>query len=240
MTPPISLCMSGHSICKSCRHKLKKCQLCTKKFTKSRNLTFENIIGKVKYVCKSEELGCTGLFSLECLVSHQENCSRQANRCPFKVLDTHTCAWEGSEDAVVDHMQTNHSDICGIINQAGKYKTRICDIVKVPLWYRTVVNQDDMFLWCTKLIECHVYSCLLYLGVKEEAASFMLRMTVKKVDKTGCFIASHRTCPYPNNIDKIFQNCDCIILGHDFVKECMDIERCLWVAIEIFRTVERF
>jgi hypothetical protein len=113
---------------------LRKCQICTKKFTKSRNLALENIIGKVKCPCKFEDLECTGLFSLERLASHQENCSHQANRCPFKVLNTHTCAWEGLEDAVVDDMQTNHSDICDIINQAGKSKTRICDVLKVPLW----------------------------------------------------------------------------------------------------------
>ena len=212
---------------------------CTKKFTKSRNLALENIIGKLKYPCKFEDRGCTGLFSLERLASHQENCSRQAHSCPFKVLNTHTCAWEGSEDAVVDHMLTNHSGICDIINQAGKYKTRICDIVKVRLWCRAVVKQDDVFLWCTKLIESQLYSCLLYLGVKEEAASFMFRMTINEVDKTGCYIASHRTCPYPNNVDKIFQNIDCIISGHDFVKECMDAEKCLRVAIEIFRPVQQ-
>jgi hypothetical protein len=111
MAPPISLCMSGHSICKTCRRKLKKCRICAKKFTKSRNLALENIIGKVKHPCKYEDRGCTGLFSLERLASHQSDCSCQANRCPFKVLDTHTHAREGSEDAVVGHMKTNHSEI---------------------------------------------------------------------------------------------------------------------------------
>ena len=236
MAPPISMCVSGHSICKTCRRKLKKCRLCTKNFMKSRNLALEKLVGKMKYPCKYEDLGCTGSFSLEHLASHQENCPRQAHSCPFKVLDTHTCAWEGTEDAVVGHMKTNHSDFCGIIDRAGKYNTRICDIVKVPLWCRAVVKQNDVFLWCTKLIEGHLYSCLLYLGVKEEAAHFMFRMTVE-VNKTRGFIAYHMGCPYPNNVDEIFQNRQCAILDHDLVKQCMDAKKCLRVAIEIIRLV---
>ena len=239
MAPPISMCVSGHSICKTCRRKLKKCRLCTKNFMKSRNLALEKLVGKMKYPCKYEDLGCTGSFSLEHLASHQENCPRQAHSCPFKVLDTHTCAWEGTEDAVVGHMKTNHSDFCGIIDRAGKYNTRICDIVKVPLWCRAVVKQNDVFLWCTKLIEGHLYSCLLYLGVKEEAASFTYKMTITKMDKTGCFMSSHKTCPYPNNVDKIFQNCDCVIFHHDFVKQCVDAEKCLLAEIEVVRPVQQ-
>jgi len=125
MASPISMCVSGHSVCKTCRRKLKKCQLRTKIFTKSRNLALEKITGKLKYPCKYEDLGCTGLFSLDHLASHQTICSSQAHRCPFKVLNTNMCTWEGSEDVVVDHMKTSHSDICGIMNQAGKYKTNM-------------------------------------------------------------------------------------------------------------------
>ena len=239
MASPISMCVSGHSVCKTCRHKLKKCQLCTKNFTKYRNLVLEKIIGKLKFPCKYEDMGCTGLFSLDRLASHQSNCSRQANRCPFKVLDTSMCTWEGSEDAVVDHMKTSHSDICFIMNQAGKYKTRICDIVKVPLWCRAVFKQDDVFLWCTKLKESHLYSCILYLGEKEEASSFMFKMTFYKVGKTGSYTASHRTCPYPNNVDRVFKNWDCVILYHDLMKQCVDADKCLRVRIEIFRPVHQ-
>ena len=239
MTPPISICVSGHSICKTCRRKLKKCRMCTKTFTKSRNLALEKIIGKMKYPCKYEDLGCTGLFSLECLASHQADCPRQAHRCPFAVLDAQTCTWEGTADAVVGHMKANHSDICSMLNRAGKFRTRLWDIVKGPLWCRAVYKQDDVFLWYTKLVESHVYSCLLYMGVKEEAAAFKYKMTINNVGKTGSFMASHRTCPYPNNVDKIFQNCDCVIFHHEFVKKCIDAEKCLLVEIEVFRHVQQ-
>jgi len=213
--------------------------LCRKNFAKYRNLALEKIIGKLKFPCKYENLGCTGLFSLDRLALHESDCSRQANRCPFEVLDTNMCTWEGTEDAVVDHMKTSHSDICGIMDQEGKYETRMCGIVKVPLWYRAVFKQDDVFLWCTKLIEGNLFTFLLYLGVKEEASSFKFKMTIYKVDKTGSFAASHRTCPYPNNINKIFHNTDCIVLGFDLVKQCMDAGKCLRVTIEIFRPVQQ-
>ena len=92
MAPPISMCMSGHSVCKTCRLKLKKCRLCRKKFMKARNLTLEKLVGKMKYPCKYEAVGCTELFILEQLASHQENCPRQTHTCPFEVLDTNACA----------------------------------------------------------------------------------------------------------------------------------------------------
>jgi hypothetical protein len=213
--------------------------MCSKNFTKSRNLALEKIIGKMKYPCKYEDLGCTALFSLELLASHQASCPRQANRCPFEVLDSHSCTWEGTEDAVVSHMKTDHSAICSILNRAGKFKTRLWDIEKGPLWCRAVFKQDDVFLWYTKLRESLVYSCLLYLGVKEQASAFMYKLTINKIDKTGCFMASHRTCPYPNSTDKIFQNCDCVIFHHEFVKQCVDSEKCLMVEIEVFRPVQQ-
>ena len=108
MTPPISLCMSGHSICKTCRRQLKKCQMCTKKFTKYRNLALEKIVVKLKYPCKYEYLGCTGLFGLDCLASHQENCPRRAHRCPYVAEYGITCAWEGPEDAIRHHLKTSY------------------------------------------------------------------------------------------------------------------------------------
>jgi hypothetical protein len=205
---------------------------------KSRNLTLEKLVGKMKYPCKYEALGCTELFSLEHLALHQENCPHEWLRCPLAVFETNICWWKGTKDALVDHMKTNHSNICATISQSEKYKMRVWDIERGRVWYRAFFKQNDVFLWCTKLIENHVYSCLLYLGVKEEAASFMYRMTINKMDKTGCMTYSHRTCPYPNNMDKIFQNCDCLIFHHDFVKRCVDAEKCLMAEIEIFRPVQ--
>ena len=53
----------------------------------------------------------------------------------------------------MDHIKTNHQDICGTLNRAGKYKTRLWDIEKGPMWYRAFFKQSDVFLWCTKLRE---------------------------------------------------------------------------------------
>jgi hypothetical protein len=113
---------------------------------KSRNLTLEKLVGMVKYPCRYEDLGCTGLFSLECLASHQENCPHETRRCPFEVLDTHTCTWEGKEAAVVDDMKTIHSDICGLLNREGEYETRLWDIERGPVWYRAIFKQNDVFV----------------------------------------------------------------------------------------------
>jgi hypothetical protein len=206
---------------------------------KSRNLALEKQVDKMKYPCKYKDLGCTGLFSLECLATHQENCPRQTCKCPFEVLYRNTCTWEGTKDAVVGHMQINHSDRCGTLTRSGKYRIRLWDIEKGPLWFGAFFKEDDVFLRYTKLIDSHVYTCLMYLGAKEEAASFTYKMTVSNVDKTGCCVASRRTCPITNNVNKIFQSCDCVILHHDFVKQCVDAEKCLPVEFQVSGPVQQ-
>jgi hypothetical protein len=118
--------------------------MCTKKFTKYRNLALEKIIVKLKYPCKYGYLGCTGLFSLDCLASHQENCPRRAHRCPVEVMDGNTCAWEGPEDAILDHVMTSHGafEVCedpedAIVDheRTSHGAFEICD---VPFyWYRS-------------------------------------------------------------------------------------------------------
>lgn len=48
MTPPIYQCVTGHTICNSCKVKLGKCGTCDENVEKTRNFTLEELSKKVE------------------------------------------------------------------------------------------------------------------------------------------------------------------------------------------------
>lgn len=237
MVPPIAMCESGHSICTICRHKLNKCPTCTKNFSKARNFALEYIAGKIEYPCRYLEFGCKETFSLEHIASHQTKCRYQAHVCPFSIVETKSCLWQGPIAAVESHVKAKHAELCNSTTQAGKYKTRLWSIENGPLWCRAMFSMDEVFFWYSRIIDTHLYSCVLFVGLGDRALNYKYRITINKTDGSGTASACHLTRSYLNDIEQIFQNCDCIVFHRNFIKTCMDAEKSLLVEIEILKSV---
>jgi len=233
---PIAMCVSGHSVCTTCRYKMYRCPVCTKPFSISRNYALENIAGKMMYPCKYQEEGCNESLTLQQRAAHHAECSHQTHKCPFSLLDKEPCRWEGSPATIVNHIKNNHSDLCSSL-QVGRFKRRLWDIDTGPFWCRAMFAMDEVFFWYTALKDSHVYSSVFYVGPAVNASSYKYRITVSKDDKFGTAVACHVTSSYHKSINEVFQNCECVVFHREFVKKCMDIKKRMLVEVEIFRSM---
>ncbi|KAF5300116.1 hypothetical protein FQR65_LT19401 [Abscondita terminalis] len=58
MTPPIFICPMGHSICSSCRPKIRICPSCRSEIQDTRNFTLEKLTTVFEYPWQTSEIGC--------------------------------------------------------------------------------------------------------------------------------------------------------------------------------------
>jgi len=86
--PPIYLCTTGHSICKSCKPKLTECPLCKGRFSDARNKWVEDIILASTHSCAYKEDGCELEAVGELLCDHIRICQCRSFVCPGKANTT--------------------------------------------------------------------------------------------------------------------------------------------------------
>jgi hypothetical protein len=96
-------------------------------------------------------------------------------------------------------------------------------------------SMGEVFFWYSRIIDTHVYSCVLFVGLEAGASNYKYRITINKADGSGSACSCHVTRSYLSDVEQIFQNCDCIVFHRDFVKTCMDAEKSLLVEIEILK-----
>jgi len=129
VVPTIAMCVSGHSICTTCRYKMYRCPVCTKTFSNSRNYALENKVGRMMYPCKYQEEGCKESLTLQQRTAHHAECPHQTHKCPFSILDRDPCRWKGSPATLLNHLETNHTSLSNPL-RAVKYRTRLWCIEK--------------------------------------------------------------------------------------------------------------
>jgi len=82
--PPIYQCTTGHSICKSCKPKLKECPLCKSQFSDARNKWVEDMLSASTYSCAYKDDGCQLEAVGELLCDHIKICQCRSFVCPGK------------------------------------------------------------------------------------------------------------------------------------------------------------
>jgi len=236
VVPPIAMCVSGHSICTTCKNKMQRCPVCTKYFSSCRNYALENIAVKMMYPCKYQEEGCKELLTLQQRAAHHAECPHQTHKCPFSMVDKEPCRWEGSPPTLVNHIKNNHGGLCSAV-KAGKFRRRLWDIENGPFWCRAIFAMDEVFFWYTAIKDRHVYSSVFYVGPTVNASSYKYRITVTKDDTFGKAVACHVASSYHKSIDEVFRNCECVVFHREYVKRCMDTNKRMPVEVEIFRSL---
>jgi len=82
--PPIFQCVTGHSICKNCRTKLKECPMCKEVITDTRNYTVETLVQNYKHVCSYSPAGCDVVQTGDLIENHLSVCQYKPRPCPLK------------------------------------------------------------------------------------------------------------------------------------------------------------
>ena len=233
MLPPITLCENGHSVCNTCRQKLHKCPVCKGQFMKIRNLILESLAGKVHYPCKFQEHGCQLTFQLEEITTHQQECLHGHYKCPFFMTQV-GCTWDGPSAHIVTHIKTSHTEPCDARKVSGVHKARLINFEKHSAWCQTVFTLNQVFFRFSKVIDGFLYSCVLYVGPKENACKYNYRLTVNTPDGKSSVSASHRTEWYDGGVDGLFEKGKCAVFHNKFATSCMTPERELILEEEIF------
>ncbi|KAJ8957911.1 hypothetical protein NQ318_001908 [Aromia moschata] len=74
MLGPIYNCLTGHTICVSCKPQLEKCPSCQAEFSDSRNFSLESLMENVEVPCQNEAAGCKFAGNIEKISRHEGNC----------------------------------------------------------------------------------------------------------------------------------------------------------------------
>jgi E3 ubiquitin-protein ligase SIAH1 len=234
--PPIAMCENGHSICTTCRQKLLICPTCRQPFSDAKCLALENLARRIKYPCKFRELGCEESFLMQNIASHQADCPYKPFKCPFSIMKNYKCPWEGHMSEIEDHIKSNHTEPGHTRSVTGKHNTKMQNVGNLfDEWWQAIFSLDEVFFLYSRIRHNSMYFCILYVGPTDKASNYRYRISINKSDMSGSASACHVTCSYLTDVEEMFRECDCAVFQQEYVKKCMDQEKCLLTEVEIFR-----
>lgn len=189
MTGAISLCESGHSICKNCRDGLpiSKCPLCSKEFVAERNLALEKISSIIKYPCRN----CRKLFEFKDIEPHEKSCEYGCFRCPLYFLQ---CGWQKKITLMKEHIKCIHKKY---IHNWMVYKD-------INL-YVTFFNQETFVIFGFNENEHIRQYSAMYVGPVKHAKNYFIKMDFADQSTKGFALSVSAPCIPQCKIEDVFK-----------------------------------
>ncbi|XP_044258658.1 uncharacterized protein LOC123007426 [Tribolium madens] len=106
--PPIFQCVTGHSICGTCKEQITQCPICREDIKNTQNFTLEKMAFLITYPCKNSDHGCDFADKPGKIKHHQKYCLYGPQHCPLKEYEN--CNWKGSAKDIYRHIQDVHHD----------------------------------------------------------------------------------------------------------------------------------
>ena len=106
-TPPVVMCVSGHSFCGKCSPWMTLCTICFQPLTDTKNRNVQNILITTAFQRPSRPEGCPVKMPLSAIVDHHKHCEFGLIRCPVNRLGDKHCVWHGTKKDFLSHVQ-NH------------------------------------------------------------------------------------------------------------------------------------
>lgn len=135
MAPPIYICVTGHSICNTCRLIVKNCPLCKQSIRKTRNHTMEKLTERMQFPCRNKFKNCSFVSNISTIIQHENQCKNSDERCVLK------CKWYGSPQTLVDHLKRDHADY--LLDITSIVRRNIKD--KVTATYHIICFDQEVF-----------------------------------------------------------------------------------------------
>lgn len=195
MHKEISVCESGHSICKICKDKCSACPVCKSRFGDTRNYTLEKVIDALKFSCKNKSLGCTVVLNPIEIYYHMQDCECETYTCPLAELTK--CTWTGKTKLIKDHLKIIHAnlntryntqDISTSVSFISAFKT----VFKV---YRRYLSDIGLVQWA---VQC--------VGSKYIAEHYLFRVDFFDHDDIGYELSMTANCIPLCKDDEAFDN----------------------------------
>ncbi|EFA03438.1 hypothetical protein TcasGA2_TC013428 [Tribolium castaneum] len=180
-TPPVFLCLNGHSVCHNCKDKINhSCPFCRSFVTDRRNAALENLTNLPLYTCKFDSCDFSGGFAD--VFRHQLFCIYRDNNvdfCPF--LETTQCIQAGSRKYIVSHMIFDHSDC---FSDSNFVVIKSSDLKpNVPSLY--VLKYLDRLFILKFLMNQRLFKMSMHLsGLVQERNKFTYKFRMVHNDKT--------------------------------------------------------
>ncbi|CAG9856544.1 unnamed protein product [Phyllotreta striolata] len=180
MMAPIYQCATGHSMCDSCKDKVKECPTCKSEIQTTRNFTLEGVVSDFEFPCKYEKCSFVGKGIL--IKEHQEKCNFMEKDCPLKELN-------GCEMKIV------YADLSGHIYMEHNENWYEGNVISYPFSFdeEFTIYKDVFYLTClSKLFELNFsfqkgffsFSVKLMDGSDSSEESSKYRFVVDVLDTT--------------------------------------------------------
>ena len=236
MVPPITQCKNGHNICHTCKPKLMNCPTCRGEFTDVRNKFTEQFSHSIEHPCKYKGSGCTKQIRLLSKKRHEKKCPYRPNKCPFFILDSIKCQWEGASTELEQHIRNEHKDESQVTVTSGKQSCGSPSYMKSihsGSWYQLVFTLDRIFLCYSKIIGNFFYKCYMFVGARGDINNYKYTVSIKTTDGKHSVTATIPCPHYQEFIGGNFPNGKCAVFHKDFTKLCVNKEDKLSFEYEI-------
>lgn len=169
MAPPILQCTKGHSICESCRGRLRQCPLCASEFAEARNLALEALAARIQYPCTND--GCPAKLTLTNRDYHQKNCGFRKYRCGID-----TCSWTGPPNEIMKHWESKQ------LGTKPYRANNLCHtkVLSGTTFVNLVNANNEIYYFKCKILNGMIYFAVQYIGQPEKAESFYYEIEVFK------------------------------------------------------------
>lgn len=195
MTPPITMCENGHSICSNCKPKLNNCPSCKKSFLNIRNLALE---------------------SLSRQVTNQGVQNQPQNvKCPFTRISNDTCPWKGSVMDMKQHIKVFHNNVNDTHESNGVFTAILTGLSPTQYYRKAVFISDELFFVYWRIEGGTFYCAVLYVGEEEKSSKYNYKLTL--TSESGKISMSFPTRCILENLDELFQSGYCVILNYGTV-----------------------
>lgn len=220
MTPPITLCESGHNICKSCRPNLDNCPTCRQPYLKVRNKALENLAQKVHYPCCYRSNGCSVVLRPDLIGDHQLSCHYRPYYCPLSKAEGIECKWVGELVSLKKHIQTEHRD--RLTDLKSVKKVVIMGYKSEHKYSRVIFACNEMFYQQFEVKDSVFYFVIQHIGPENYDLKFQYNFTLatyRNVESVSAtFVA--RSCKV--SVGDIHRSGQCVKLCFETVKNFLD------------------
>lgn len=173
--PPIFQCVTGHSICSTCKEKVSQCPLCQRQIGETQNFTLEKMAYLLNYPCRNAENGCDFVDKAGKIKQHQKYCNFGTQNCPLKNYET--CNWKGTGKEINRHIQCCHHDSVLELDTVrlfidGDYldqEENMCYAMKFS---------DAMFLLHYRYYNSTFYWAMQLIGPPEQALNYKFEIDI--------------------------------------------------------------
>jgi len=195
--PPVTLCVSGHGTCVTCKGPITKCPICRLPFCSTVPRILNEILHHVHKTCKYYDQGCRIAVSND----HELYCKFRPVKCIFHDEDNYGyCHWEGPAKDFFDHVdETDHLEPIwfGCVDNSGSSTIIFNDFrdftaVKslLPVFSINKLFGDQHFIFSHKKIKGSFYLYVNHFPLEKPKVS--MYFTFYFTNRDGQVIYQHK------------------------------------------------